>query len=88
MLGIVSAPCKTFANLIWLCSESSLIFGEFPPPHWNALNYRFDSYALECIEQFNAFQWGENSPKINEDSKQRQIKFAKVLQGALTIPSI
>ena len=21
MLGFVSAPCKTFANLIWLCSE-------------------------------------------------------------------
>ena len=31
---------------------------------------------------------GGNSPKINEDSEQSQIKFAKVLQGALTIPSI
>ena len=32
MLGIISAPCKTVENLIWLCSESSLIFGEFFSP--------------------------------------------------------
>ena len=32
LFKMLGAPCKTFANLIWLCSESSLIFGEFPPP--------------------------------------------------------
>ena len=38
MLGIASAPSKTCANLIWLCSDSSLLFGEFFSP------------PLECIE--------------------------------------
>ena len=32
MFGIVSVPSKTCANLIWLCSDSSLIFGEFFSP--------------------------------------------------------
>ena len=29
MLAIVSPPPEPYANLIWYCSESSLIFGEF-----------------------------------------------------------
>ena len=41
MLGLVSAACETFANLIWLCSESSLIFGEFFSP------------PLRCLEAYS-----------------------------------
>ena len=32
MVGIVSPHCETYAHLVWLCSESSLIFGDFSPP--------------------------------------------------------
>ena len=45
----------------------------------------FDSCQTDSSMHFNG---GGNSSKINEESEQSQIKFAKVLEGALMIPSI
>ena len=43
---------------------------------------------LSKFDRSIASYGGENSQKINEKSDQSQIKFALVLEGALTNPSI
>ena len=67
--------------------------GDFSAFQW-LCDVRFRSFksALTCLKPvlnaWNALNGGGDSSKINEDSEQSQIKFANVLQGALTIPSI
>ena len=80
MTGIVNAPSKTFPNLIWLWSESSLILGEFFSPPFKCIEPDFDSCQTGTSMLSNGGE--KNWPKINKDNK---TKFAKVLEGALTI---
>ena len=69
------------ANLIWLWSNFLLIFAEF----FSRTNF----WQLSKFDSSMFFYGGEkNSQKINEKSDQRQIKYAHILEGALTIPSI